>query len=117
MTKIAGIVLRAKDRGKTAEFYRELGLITNEHSHGGPLHHEVSPVSDEFVLEIYKKSDMAKKFTQDAIMIEVDSLDDALKVVGKFHRSLNSEIFTSGDMTFVYVTDPDDRMVLLMEKS
>ncbi len=54
--RIAGIVLRANDKHRTAQFYLKLGLVPREHQHGGPMHYEVSPLSPQCAVEIYQKS-------------------------------------------------------------
>lgn len=110
--RIAGVILRAGDRKRTAEFYAKLGLDTHEHSHGGPKHYEVGPFSHTAVTEIYQRS---AKFSNDAIMIEVDSIDTALLAVAEFGIEPKSNIANLETMKFVYTTDPDGRDVILME--
>ncbi|MDO8482369.1 MAG: VOC family protein [bacterium] len=114
MTKIAGFVLRRSDRQATAAFYRELGLTTNEHRHGeGPKHHEVLPLAPDFVVEIYQSS---PAFSQDTIMIEVDSLMATLKIAARHKIIPSGDIREGPKMRFVYITDPDKRSLMLIEK-
>lgn len=117
MTKIAGLVLRAERKETTARFYSELGLETEKHSHGGPKHYEVTPISETFALEIYARFKQLRKLSDDALILEVDSIDDALVIVNGFRCKIEGERFQLNELTFLYVTDPDDRLVLLMEKS
>ncbi len=118
-TKIAGFVLRCKDRKKTARFYAKLGLTTNEHQHGGPLHFEIGPVRkqlvlefEEFVMEIYDASD---KRPRDAPMLMVDSLKKTLKRIKKLDLEPKKSALGNGRFIYLYITDPDDRDVMLVE--
>lgn len=112
--RIAGLVLRAEYKEATAAFYRELGLNLFEHAHGGPEHFEMKPLSFDIVFELYQAS---QKFNQDALMLEVDSLTHTLRVCA------NNGIFPAAamkvvpGMQFVYVTDMDGRLLMLMEKT
>ncbi len=112
-TRIAGIILRATEKDLTARFYAELGLKTHEHEHGGPKHYEVTPLSPEYAVEIYKKS---PTFSSDAIMLEVDSLATALYVAAKFGIEPKGGIRDTDTTRFIYITDPDGRSVMLIEK-
>ncbi len=110
-TKVAGFILRAKESGETERFYRELGLKTKEHAHGGPLHIEMGPLSDKAVLEIYPHS---VRYPIDALMLYIDSLSDALAVAARFNAGV--WILKETEQTrAAYVTDPDGRAVLLLE--
>lgn len=111
-TQIIGFVLRAGDRNVTAQFYEKLGLKAKEHQHGGPMHHEVGPLAEGFVVEIYKKS---LAFATDAIMIGVDSLEEAIRAVAEFGIAPKGEIKEIESTRFVYVTDPDGRDVMLIQ--
>ena len=110
--RIAGVVLRASDRQATARFYARLGLATREHEHGGPKHHEIGPSSEGFVVEAYARS---AAFPRDAIMVEVDSIDAALEALVEFGTRPRIPLKMTGDMKFVYVSDPDGRDVMLIE--
>lgn len=112
-TRIAGIVLRTRDRHVTAQFYARLGLATHEHQHGGPKHFEIGPLSPDYVVEIYQGTEI---FDQDAIMLEVDSIADAIAVAAEFGISPKTDIRGSESMKFIYITDPDGRDVMLIEK-
>lgn len=112
-TTVAGFILRAADRQETARFYAELGLRANEHQHGGPIHHEVGPMSDECVMEVYIRS---PAFSQDALMLNVDSIEAALNVVAGFGIQAAMDVRDMGDAKFVYIADPDGRPVMLIEK-
>lgn len=110
---VSGIVLRAKDKYVTALFYSEIGLVIKPHQHGGPEHYEMGPVSKGFVVEIYQASD---KFSKDALMLEVESLQTSLKIARQFGLyPITTEKQTS-DMKFVYIRDPDGRDLMLIEK-
>lgn len=100
-------MLRAVDRENTADFYRVLGLNAHEHSHEGPLHFELGPTDPQCVAEIYKRSE---KFPKDALMVKVPSLQEVLYRLG-----LSPEIKNVGDMSLAYISDPDDRTVMLYE--
>jgi hypothetical protein len=120
MAHIAGLVLRASDKHMTARFYESLGLIPYEHAHGGPKHYELRGSlpktiveSHSAVFEVYQRSDA---YSFDAIMVEVDSIDDSLKKVLLCGVSPKGEIRDVGEMKFVYITDPDGRDVMLIEK-
>jgi hypothetical protein len=110
---ISGIVLRAKDKIRTADFYSKLGLITHDHEHGGPMHYEVREVSKDFVVEIYQNSE---RFCRDAIMIEVDHLQNTLKVIKEFCMNESFDLKETETMIFAYIKDPDGRDVMLVEK-
>lgn len=112
MAKIAGFIFRVKQTDTAATFYKALGLSINEHAHGGPLHIEVGPTSPSFVLELYKKS---AKFNQDALMIEVDSLDAALLSVREFLGAAPAQVQEHPTMKLVYISDPEGRMIMLYE--
>ncbi|MEK7187692.1 MAG: hypothetical protein AAB691_02510 [Patescibacteria group bacterium] len=111
-TTIAGFVLRATNRQETARFYAELGLHTREHKHGGPAHHEVMPMADTCVMEIYAAS---PDFPKDALMLIVDSIETALQVASEFGIQATTDVSVLEDTKFVYITDPDGRPVLLIE--
>jgi hypothetical protein len=112
-TKIAGFILRSRNRHETADFYAALGLKYHEHSHGGPSHYEVAPNSPDIVLEIYPGSDA---YSKDAVMIEVDLIETALKAIERFGSNPQYPIKGSGKSRFIYVFDPDERPVMLIEK-
>ena len=112
MARIAGIVLRTNGRKATARFYVALGLHENEHQHGGPIHNEFTPFSEEAVLEIYQASE---NFSRDALMIEVDSIDVSLQRISEKDTLLDEVKETQG-MRFLYIEDPDDRPVMLLER-
>ncbi len=116
MTKIGGFILRCKDRKITAKFYSKLGLTTNEHQHGGPLHFEVEPIVDELVVELYAASE---KFPRDAIILMVDSINKALKAVKDLGIKPKTAKIKSQNLffSFIYITDPDGRDVMLIEKA
>ncbi len=113
MTHILGVVLRAMDSPQTAQFYSALGLTVFEHEHGGPRHYAVEKISGDFVLEIYRKSE---NFKRDALMVEVESITAALAVVQKFGIEAHTELKDTGSMKFIYITDPDGRDVILIQK-
>ena len=113
-TRIAGVVLRAADRHVTAQFYARLGLDAREHEHGGPKHYEIGPSSEGFVVEAYARS---PAFPSDAIMVEVDSIDAALRAAEQFGVRPSAPAKVAGGLRFVYVTDPDGRPVMLIEKA
>jgi hypothetical protein len=113
-TEIAGIVLRSKDKTFLARFYFDLGLRTSGHQHGGPKHYEVTPLSDNGVLEIYSASEV---FSQDALMLYVSSLPEALSAVASGYSIYpEHEIKETPDSFFVYIKDPDGRLVMLIQK-
>jgi hypothetical protein len=114
-TKLVGIVLRADNKHVTAQFYEKLGLTKeDEHQHGtGPKHYGLNPVSPEYVVEIYASS---PAFITDAIMLEVDSITEALLVAAQFSIAPELPVKDAGPFTFVYITDPDGRDVMLIEK-
>ena len=112
-TTIAGFILRAANRQETARFYAELGLRVNEHQHGGPIHHEVGPMSDGCVMEVYTRS---PAFSQDALMLNVDSIDVSLQVAAKFGIQAKTDARDMGDARFIYIADPDGRPLMLIEK-
>jgi predicted enzyme related to lactoylglutathione lyase len=112
-TEIAGFVFRSSDRHATAKFYEALGLNTDEHSHGGPMHYGILSFSLESILEVYQSS---RDFFKDSIMIYVDSIESALSKVGQFESELIGKIKDTDNMRFVYTTDPDNRSVMLIER-
>lgn len=112
MATIVGFVLRSSNKERTAYFYEVLGLKTEHHQHGGPMHYEVSQISPDFVLEIYKRSD---EYLRDAIMVQVESIELALEAVAKFGIFPNTNIIQAQDIRFIYVSDPDGRDVMLVE--
>jgi predicted enzyme related to lactoylglutathione lyase len=111
-TQIAGYVLRARDRHITARFYSELGLNMHEHQHGGPMHYEMGPLAPGCVVEVYKSTDV---FSHDALMLNVDSISDALEIAARYGIKPTSAVREMTSARFVYITDPDGRMVLLIE--
>jgi hypothetical protein len=111
-SSIAGFILRSHNRRETADFYAALGLRPHEHSHGGPPHFEVGPNAPDIVLEIYSRSDA---YHLDAVMIEVDSIEQALKAIEKFDPDPLYPIKGEG-FRFLYVSDPDERCVMLIQK-
>ena len=110
MARIAGIILRAGDRKVTAKFYANLGLNESEHQHDGPVHHEIGPLTDKSIVEVYQAS---QKYGLDALMIEVNSIEVALQRVSIFEALSVTE---SGGIRFTYIHDPDGRPVMLIEK-
>lgn len=112
-TEIAGCVLRAKDRHVTARFYSALGLGIDEHQHGGPMHYEVGPLALSCVMEVYSWSE---SFPQDTLMIYVDSIPATLGVVAEHGIMPTSELKEMSNMKFVYIKDPDNRPVMLIER-
>ena len=111
-TRIAGVVVRAKDRHVTASFYAALGLETNEHEHGGPKHYTAFPVSPECVLEIYSRSE---KYSVDTVLIQVDLIQATLQKLHETHPAQQIEIKGTDKMKFCYLKDPDGRDVMLFE--
>ncbi len=112
-TRIAGYILRAEDKKITADFYSRLGLGVREHEHGGPLHFEITESSPDSVVEIYQRTNAV---SVDALMIEVDSINDALKIVKEFGILPKTALKETIDMQFIYINDPDGRGVMLLEK-
>ena len=110
--RFAGIVLRASSRQDTATFYEALGLTLTEHQHGGPYHFEVSPVSPDIVVEIYTAS---PTFRRDALIVEVSSIEETLRNIESY-GDWHGDVVHRGELTFVYVTDPDGRPLMLLEK-
>ncbi len=111
--KIAGFILRSHNRRETAEFYTALGLTSNEHSHGGPVHAEVGPNSPTIVLEVYSRSEA---YHADAVMIEVDSIENSIRAVARFDPDPVYPIRGDSGFRFIYISDPDERPVMLIEK-
>jgi len=109
MARIIGLVKRVTNRSKSSAFYSLLGLKTKAHQHGGPIHDEVTPVSTEFVIETYPRSD---RFNSDALMIVVDDLKQLL-----IQLKQNGVIphFTLSDGQSVYVKDPEGNDVMLIQ--
>lgn len=105
--------MRATSHSRTARFYNELGLEAKEHTDHGPTHFELLPLSESMVVEIYQAS---ANFPGDAVMIEVESLEDALEVARRSEISPRSEIKELKDSRFVYIKDPDGRDVMLIQK-
>jgi|AntRauTorckE6833_2_1112554.scaffolds.fasta_scaffold06782_6 hypothetical protein len=112
-SKIIGTVFRSQDKHKTAAFYEVLGLFLNEHQHGGPLHYEASPLAEDFVCEIYQASE---KFSADAVMVEVSSVEESIEAVAALGVEPKTQLKQAGDTKFIYVTDPDGRDVMLLQK-
>ena len=102
-------ILRADKKNDTAQFYRKLGLVLTSHHHDGPTHFLMAPVSRDIVFEIYQTS---KKHNRDAIMLNVDNLEKVLELLGL----VQSEIHESNSIRFTYVSDPDGRDVILIQK-
>lgn len=113
MTKVVGVVLRAKDTARSAAFYRALGLELTEHRHGGPTHFEMGPNDPSVVVELYQASDT---FPHDALMLSVPNLTKALAICFCCNVFPATEITTTSSMTFVYVRDPDDRLLMLIQQ-
>lgn len=111
--KIAGMVLRARDKHASAKFYEALGLTLHEHAHGGPLHFEMGPNAPELVFELYRGS---RNFAEDALMLEVDSLKEALRVCEEFKIFPYEEVKEVEGIRFAYVLDLDGRACMLLEK-
>jgi catechol 2,3-dioxygenase-like lactoylglutathione lyase family enzyme len=115
MIAIGGVILRCKDRARTAAFYSRLGLRAEGRQRGGSIHYEVLPISESFVVELHLAS---ASFDKDAIMIEVQSLADVLKILEEECAVLPRSVSTSSTGTsLAYVSDPDGRDVMLYEKS
>lgn len=113
-TEIAGIVFRSKDKTFLSRFYSDIGLSTNEHQHGGPRHFEVTPLSNDGVLEIYSLSEL---FPHDALMLYVDSISETLSVVAKGYNIYPEHpIKETVTSFFLYIKDPDGRLVMLIQK-
>lgn len=108
---IAGYVMRAPDKDATKKFYEALGLQFHEHQHGGPMHFEIGPNSPDIVFELYRAS---LEYPLDAIMLEVDSINDAIAVC-KTLDIPGYEMHMHMAGTLVFVTDPDGRNVMLFE--
>ncbi len=111
-TKVHGLVLRSKDRVRLQQFYSALGLNFNEHEHGGPIHAEHKEEDGDFVFEIYTAS---KRFPYDALVLIVDSLADALKIVLAEGGPILCLPKVQNSIRFAYVADPDNRPVMLVE--
>lgn len=111
-TQIAGYILRANQRHVTARFYEELGLVTNEHQHGGPKHYEIKPQADNCVTEVYQRSE---SFPHDTLMLNVDSISNSLAVAIRYGLTSQTELRETADMKFIYIKDPDGRSLMLIE--
>lgn len=112
-TTVAGFILRTGNRVETSKFYAELGLNIKEHRHGGPIHNEVGPMSQECTLEIYLRS---QTFTEDVLMLNVNSIDEALCTASKFNIQPQTALLKMQDSNYIYITDPDGRSLMLIEK-
>ena len=113
-TEIAGFIFRSGNKTLLARFYSDIGLKTNEHQHEGLRHYEVTPLSDNGVLEIYSTS---QSFSQDALMLYVDSLSGTLSVIAeRYNIYPEYEIKETLDSFFTYIKDPDGRLVMLIQK-
>ncbi len=116
-TKIAGFVLRCKDKKITADFYAKLGLTANEHQHGGPVHFQLGPLADketEMVVEVYN---LSNQYTKDAIMLYVDSIPRALAIAKDFGIEPKSpDVLENKGFLFIYINDPDGRDVMLIQE-
>ena len=111
-TQIAGFILRSNDCQRTTRFYAELGLVENQHQHGGPQHYVIGPLTDDCVAEVYTRSD---RFPQDTLMLCVDSIDTALEIAGRYGIKPQTQLSKGSDMDFIYITDPDGRPVMLIQ--
>ena len=109
MAELIGVVLRTKDRARTAAFYQALGIEGSEHRHGGPLHTELARCADNFVVELYA---MSERFPTDAVMVRVGRCTDALATLAR--AGFDTSVGPVGE-GFAYVRDPDGRMVMLMQ--
>lgn len=109
--EVKGIVFRSKDKSVTAQFYADLGLGMQDHEHGGPRHFGVLPISPTFVLEIYQASEA---YDVDAILLNVDSISEALLVAKKYGIEPITELRVVGNLQSVYIKDPDGRAVMLL---
>ncbi len=110
--QIVGYILRAKNKQVTARFYEELGLSSREHEHDGPRHYELGPFIKNCVAEVYSWSE---SFPQDAFMLNVDSISDALEITARYGISPVTELRNGTNMKFIYINDPDGRVVMLIE--
>ena len=118
MTKIVGFVLSCKDKEETAQFYANLGLETNSHQHGnGPFHFEATSFTENPVVEFY---DAETRRQKDTIMLEVDSIDNALAVARLFGIEPTSPLskykMAGKNYRYIYITDPDGRDVMLIKE-
>lgn len=64
-------------------------------------------------MEVYARS---SAFPRDAIMLNVDSIEAALTVAAEFGIQATTDLKDAGDTRFLYITDPDGRPVMLVEK-
>lgn len=114
MTKIAGMVFRCKDERVTTDFYNKLGLGMKESQHGSsPLHFEVTTAAEKVLFEFYDSSTRRPK---DTIMLVVDSVEDALNVAKDFGIEPKTPLVTAKGYRYIYITDPDDRDVMLIQE-
>ena len=77
------------------------------------MHYEIGPLAASCVVEVYKSTD---SFPYDALMINVDSISDVLVTAARYGSKPTSDVREVSGTKFVYIHDPDDRMVLLIEK-
>ena len=107
-----GMILRVDKRQETADFYAKLGLKFSEHRHDqGPMHHECTNFVDRPAMELYTRS---KKFNFNTIMIQVESLEQALNDLATAYH-LPWMVQTKDGIAFAYVKDPDGNNVMLLE--
>lgn len=71
MSTLLGLVRRVGNPDKTVAFYKLLGLNLTRHKHGGPVHFEVRPVHQDFVVEVYQES---PRYITDVLMVGVEDL-------------------------------------------
>lgn len=115
MAHVAGVLYRAIHREESMLFYRCIGLSFKEHRHGGPIHYACTDISEEVVFEIYSET---KNFESDVLMIEVESIQQTLnRLSGRSYIDDLPSIKQAGDIRFSYIEDPDNRKVMLMERS
>lgn len=112
MVKIVGFVFRSKNKQDAVNFYTKLGLVAEEHQHDdGPRHFSLKPTIEELAVEIYAASN---SYPTDAIMLEVDSIEDVLAAIGIDPEMPIKEIGIK--FRFTYIKDPDHRDVMLIQK-
>lgn len=77
MARVVEYIVRSLSLPEVIEFYRAIGLNTQEEQHGtGPKHHIISPIALSLLLEVYPQTPNQE---QDTMVVEVESIEKVLK--------------------------------------
>ncbi len=114
MARVVAYIVRSLNLPEVIEFYRAIGLNTQEEQHGiDPKHHTISPIASSMLLEVYPQTPNQE---QDTVVVEVESIEKVLKNIEKIRGVVVIGSIKKAERgRLQIVQEPGGRRVMLLE--